>query len=178
MRNTIGTRLLLAFTAVIVVFSCAIALSIERLAGFKTTMHAITADTLPKVEAANAWMFSLQQSLRHASNVLILEDPEKIKAEVQGIQETAADHQRYSEILNATATSPEEKAALKEVSDARANYKTLKTAFLDLMAAGVIPSAKKVLLDEAMPAQLVYLDKLKKFVDHRARADQEPCGPR
>ncbi len=165
LRNTIGTRLLLAFTAVIVVFSCAIALSIERLASFKTTMHAITADTLPKVEAANAWMFSLQQSLRHASNVMILEDPEKIKAEVQGIQETAADHQRYSEILNATATSPEEKAALKEVSEARANYKTLKTAFLDLMAAGVIPSAKKVLLDEAMPAQLVYLDKLKKFVD-------------
>ncbi len=176
LRSTIGMRLTLAFLAVIVVFSGAIALSIERLADFKATMHAITGETLPKVEAANAWMFSLQQSLRHTSNVLILDDPEKIKQEIAGIKQTAADHQRYSEILAATADSPEEKAALKEVSEARANYKTLKTAFLDLMAAGVIPSAKRVLVDEAMPAQLVYLDKLKKFVDLertqiQARAD-------
>jgi methyl-accepting chemotaxis protein len=165
LRNTIGTRLSLAFSVVIVVFSGAISLSIERLANFKTTMHAITAETLPKVEAANAWMFSLQQSVRHTSNVLILEDPEKIKAEVQSIEDAAADHQRYSEILTASADSPDEKAALKEVGEARANYKTLKSAFLALVSAGVIPSAKRVLLDEAMPAQLVYLDSLKKFVD-------------
>ncbi|MGD0490529.1 MAG: methyl-accepting chemotaxis protein [Steroidobacteraceae bacterium] len=165
LRNTIGTRLLLAFTAVIVVFSAAIALSITRLANFKTTVHAITAETLPKVEAANAWMFSLQQSVRHTSNVLILEDPEKIKAEVEEIEKAAADHQRYSEILAASADSPEEKAALQDVSVARANYKTLKSAFLALVSAGVIPSAKKVLLDEAIPAQLVYVDQLKKFAD-------------
>jgi len=45
-----------------------------------------------------------------------------------------------------------------------------------LIEAGVIPSAKRVLLDEAMPAQLRYLDKLNQFVELeraqiRTRAD-------
>lgn len=165
LRNTIGMRLSLAFAAVIVVFSGAIALSITRLANFKTTVHSITAETLPKVETANAWMFDLQQAVRHTANMLILEDPEKIKEEVQGVEKASEENVRYMDTLTASAVLPEEKAALKEVTDARATYKTLEGGYVQLVAAGVIPSAKRVLLDEAMPAQAVYLDKLKKFVD-------------
>ena len=164
-RNTLGMRLFLAFTAVILVFSGAIALSIARLGSFKTTVHSITAGNLPKVETANAWMFRLQQSARHTSNMLILDDPVKIQAEVDAVEQAAAETQRYMDLLTASADLPEERAALKAVIDARAVYKTLEFGYLRLVSAGVIPSAKRVLLDEAMPAQLKYLDKLTKFVD-------------
>jgi methyl-accepting chemotaxis protein len=164
-RIPIATRLLLAFAAVIVIYGGAVALSIVRLGDFKATVHSITAGDLPKQKTANEWIIRLLQTARHTSNMLILEDPDKGKEELAAVQQDTAMGKQYMDELTASATLPEERAALKEVVDARNVYMTLEGAYLSLVGAGLIPSAKRVLLVEAGPAQAEYIDKLAKFVD-------------
>jgi methyl-accepting chemotaxis protein len=164
-RIPIATRLLLAFAAVIVIYGGAVALSIVRLGDFKATVHSITAGDLPKQKTANEWIIRLLQTARHTSNMLILEDPDKVKEELAAVQQDTAMGKQYMDELTASATLPEERAALKEVVDARNVYMTLEGAYLSLVGAGLIPSAKRVLLVEAGPAQAEYIDKLAKFVD-------------
>ena len=164
-RFTLATRLLVAFAAVIVVFGGAVALSIVRLADFKATVHSITTGDLSKVETANAWIVRLLQTARHTSNMLILDDPAKIKEELDSVQDDTAKGKEYMDALTASANLPEERAALQAVIDARTVYMTLEDGYLRLVAAGLIPSAKRILLVEAGPAQSRYLDKLAKFVD-------------
>jgi methyl-accepting chemotaxis protein len=164
-RIPIATRLLLAFAAVIVIYGGAVALSIVRLGDFKATVHSITAGDLPKQKTANEWIIRLLQTARHISNMLILEDPDKVKEELAAVQQDTAMGKQYMDELTASATLPEERAALKEVVDARNVYMTLEGAYLNLVGAGLIPSAKRVLLVEAGPAQAEYIDKLAKFVD-------------
>ncbi|MGO8977487.1 MAG: methyl-accepting chemotaxis protein [Steroidobacteraceae bacterium] len=177
LRVTITARLLLAFAVVIVVFGGAVGLSVARLADFKTTVHSITAGDLPKERTANAWIIRLLQTARHTSNMLILEDPDKIKEELAAVQQDTDMGKQYMDELAASATLPEEQAALKEVVDARNTYMTLEGGYLSLVGAGLIPSAKRILLVEAGPAQAEYIEKLAKFVDLergrvKTRADQ------
>jgi methyl-accepting chemotaxis protein len=164
-RVTITARLLLAFAVVIVVFGGAVALSIARLADFKATVHSITAGDLPKERTANAWIVRLLQTAHHTSDMLILEDPDKIKEELAAVQRDTDMGKQYMDELTASATLPEEQAALKEVVDARNTYMTLEGGYLSLVGAGLIPSAKRILLVEAGPAQAEYIEKLAKFVE-------------
>ena len=78
--------------------------------------------------------------------------------------DTAAGKQ-YMDELVASATLPEEKTALQAVIEARNVYMTLEGGYLSLVEAGVIPSAKRILIVEAGPAQAEYIDKLAKFVE-------------
>jgi len=164
-RNTLSVRLLCAFATVITVYGGAVALSIARLADFRATVHSITAGDLPKVETANAWIVSLLRIARHTSNMLILDDAATIKAELDAVREDTAKGKEYMTALTASATQPEERAALQRVIDARAIYTTLEGGYLSLVAADLIPSAKRILLVEAGPAQAVYLAQLSKFVE-------------
>ena len=52
-RNSVGTRLMLGFAVVIIVFGGAVALSIDRLATFNVAVSDITSRQLAKVETAN-----------------------------------------------------------------------------------------------------------------------------
>ncbi len=164
-RIPIAARLLLAFAAVILVYGGAVALSISRLADFKATVHSITAADLPKQKTASEWIIRLLQTARHTSNMLILEDPAQIKEELDAVQQDTAMGKQYMDELTASANLPEEKAALKAVIDARDVYMTLEQGYLSLVSAGLIPSAKRILLVEAGPAQAQYIDKLAKFVE-------------
>ena len=164
-RTTLYSRLLLAFAVVVAVYCGAVALSIVRLGDFKATVHSITAGDFPKVETANAWIISLQDTARHTANMLILDDPAKIQAEVDAVEKDTAKGKGYMDALTAGANLPLERAALQTVIDARALYTPLEFGYVRLVAAGQIPSAKHILLDETGPAQALYLDKLGRFVD-------------
>jgi methyl-accepting chemotaxis protein len=164
-RIPIATRLLIAFAAVIAVYGGAVALSVVRLTDFKVTVHSITAGDLPKQRTANEWIVSLLRVAHHTSNMLILEDADKVKEELDAVQQDTAKGKEYLDQLTATADLPEEKAALQEVVEARNVYMTLEGGYLSLVGAGLIPSAKRILLVEAGPAQAEYIDKLAKFVE-------------
>ncbi len=57
-RNSVGTRLLLSFAGVMIVFGIAVGLSISRLADFDAALSEISGPLLVKVETAEDWAAS------------------------------------------------------------------------------------------------------------------------
>jgi PAS domain S-box-containing protein len=162
-RNTIGVRLALAFACVIIVFVAAVVLSIGRLSAFNAAVNQITGPGLTKLEMANAWSIRLLQTAHHTRNMLILDDKNKIQAEVDAVMEDKLQRKEYRVALTAISSSAAETAALQAVADSRVVYVPFEDEFLRDVSAGQIKEAKEVLLERARPAQLAYLDALGKY---------------
>src|ERR1700722_9801457 len=162
-RNTIGARLALAFACVIIVFVAAVALSIGRLSAFNAAVNQITGPGLTKLEMANAWSIRLLQTAHHTRNMLILDDKNKIQAEVDAVMADKLQRKAYREALTAISSSAAETAALQAVADSRVVYVPFEDEFLRDVSAGQLKEAKEVLLERARPAQLAYLDALGKY---------------
>jgi hypothetical protein len=162
-RNSIGARLMLAFAGVIIVFCAAVVLSIVRLSAFNAAVSEITGAGLKKLEMTNAWSVCLLQTARHTRNMLILDDKNKIQAEVDAVMEDKLKRKEYLTVLTATSSSAAEAAVLQAVTASRSAYVPLEDEFLRDVSAGELKEAKSVLLDRARPAQLAYLDALGKF---------------
>jgi methyl-accepting chemotaxis protein len=161
-RNTIGARLALAFACVIIVFAAAVGLSIGRLSAFNAGVNQTTGPGLTKLQMANAWSIRLLQTARHTGNMLILDDKNKIQAEVDAVMEDKLQRKAYRVALTEISTSAAEKAALQAVADSRVVYVPLEEEFLRDVIAGQLKEAKE-LLERARPAQLAYLDALGKY---------------
>jgi methyl-accepting chemotaxis protein len=160
--NSVGVRLMLAFAGVIIVFGAAVTLSLGRLAAFDNSVNDITGPAFAKVETANEWSVRLLQSARHTRNMLILDDKNKIQAEIDAVAEDKAKRKEYLEALTASASAAE-KPALQAVEESRAAYVPLEDEFLREIGAGQLKEAKELLLERMRPAQLAYLDALGKF---------------
>jgi methyl-accepting chemotaxis protein len=163
-RDSIASRLLLAFGTVILLLGLAIALSVSRLANFNSAVTAVTGPQLTKLERANAWIYELQESARHTRNMLILEDKQKIQEEISSTENNRAKRTEYLQAFEHSLDSEDEKQALKSVSDARAAYLPFEEEYLRQVSAGQMALAKETLLGKARPAQLEYISALQKLV--------------
>ncbi len=135
-RNTIGVRLALAFASVIIVFVAAVILSIGRLSAFNAAVNQITGPGLTKLEMANAWSIRLLQTAHHTRNMLILDDKNKIQAEVDAVMEDKLQRKEYRLALTASSNSAAETAALQAVADSRVVYVPFEDEFLRDVSAG------------------------------------------
>jgi methyl-accepting chemotaxis protein len=168
-QQSVGSKLLLAFGAVIALPGAAIALSILRLADFNSAVAAVTGPQLQKLEIANAWIYELQETARHTRNMLILDDKEKLREEIQAVEDNKSRRQEYRETLLHRVDSDEEKRALQAVVDARGAYVPLEAGYLQQVAAGQIAQARTTLLDKVRPAQVEYVTTLRNFIEFQKR---------
>jgi methyl-accepting chemotaxis protein len=166
-RNSVGTRLMLAFAGVIAVFGFAVSLSIGRLATFNTTVSEITGPEFTKVETIESWADSLSESMRHARNMLIMDDKTQVQGEVAKVGELAEKTNRYADKMITDVQSAEDKALLQEVLDARTNLAPFDQEFLRQVNAGDFNAAKATLLQRSRPAQLSLIAALVKLRDHQ-----------
>src|SRR5438552_8563995 len=88
-RHSVAARLRFAFGGVILVFGIAITLSITRLAAFNDAVRGITGPMLAQLETADAWAASVSESMRHARNMLIMDDKGDIQGELVKINALA-----------------------------------------------------------------------------------------
>ena len=98
-QQSVGSKLLLAFGVVIVLLGAAITLSIIRLSHFNSAVAAVTGPQLEKLELSNEWIFQLQETARHTRNMLIMDDKDKIRHEIQAAAETKAKRTASMEAL-------------------------------------------------------------------------------
>jgi methyl-accepting chemotaxis protein len=164
----IGTRLGAGFALVLALLVLVAGVGIGRLSDLNDNVVDLAENRLPKLLVSNQWIFSMLQTARQTRNMLILDDKDKVKAEIDGVMKWKAKRREYMEQLQASIVSPEGKAILQKVVDARATYTPYEDEFLKLVAAGDMASAKTVLLDKARPTQLVYIDAISKLVDFQA----------
>jgi methyl-accepting chemotaxis protein len=153
-------RLFLAFGTVIVVMLVAIGASVSRLQQFNGAVRSLTDERVPRLETTHAWIVQLLETARHTRNMLILDDPKLIRAEVDATMENKRLRKQYMEELAAKITDPAEKQALQNVIDLRAQYTPFEDQYLQQVSAGQLKEAKETLLVNARPAQLKYVQAL------------------
>src|SRR6266852_330006 len=166
-RNTVGARLILAFVGVIIVFGAAVALSIDRLAVFNDSVSVITGPDLTKVELASAWMDNISESMRHARNMLIMDDKAQIQGEIAKVRALFEKREKIADEMAAAVRSAEGKALLQAALEARDTLKPLDEDYLQESQAGDSKAAKDTLLQRSRPAQLALIASLQKLSDHQ-----------
>jgi methyl-accepting chemotaxis protein len=164
-RNSVRTRVTLAFATVIVVFGGAVALSIARLAAFNSGMQQVAGPQLANVENVDRWSISLLQSMRHTRNVLLMEDKAEIQNEINAARASDELRKKYADELVAGVRSAEGKALLQTALDARAVLIPLDQEFLRQAEAGDMKAAKDTMYQRLRPAQLGLFAALEKLGD-------------
>jgi len=162
----IGTRLGMGFAALLLLLALVVGIGVGRSSSLNDNMVGLTEQQLPKLLIANEWIISMLQTARQTRNMLILDDKDKIQAEIAGVMKWKEKRKQYIEKLQQSITDPEGKAALQKVIEARAAYTPHEDEYLRLVAAGEMAAAKTTLLDKARPLQLVYIEMLNKLAEH------------
>jgi methyl-accepting chemotaxis protein len=166
-RNSVGTRLLLSFAGVIIVFCIAVGVGLSRLANFNAALGEISGPLLVKVEATDDWAATISESMRHARNMLIMDDKAQIQGEIDRFAELTRKSQEYADTMTATVKSAEGKALLSAVMEARATLLPLDQEFIRQIQAGDAKGAKDTLLEKSRPAQKAFMAALAKIGDHQ-----------
>jgi methyl-accepting chemotaxis protein len=165
-RDSVSARLMFAFAGVIAVFGIAVTLSIHRLAKFNDTVGRITGPLLAQIETADAWSASVSESMRHARNMLIMDDKSDIQGQFDRINELDAKDDEYVRQLSADLQTEQGKALLQETLAARAALAPLNRDFTRQAIAGDVKAAKVTLLTTTRPAQLALIGGIKKLGDY------------
>ena len=165
-RNSVSARLTFAFVGLIMVFGIAVAVSINHLATFNDAVGRITGPMLWQIETADAWSASVSESMRHARNMLIMDDKGDVQGQIDRINELDAKDDEYARELSAGVQTAQGRELLEKALAARAALAPLNRDFMRQAVAGDIKAAKVTLLATTRPAQLALIGGLKNFGDY------------
>jgi methyl-accepting chemotaxis protein len=171
-RNSVRTRVMLAFATVIVVFGGAVALSIARLAAFNTGMEQVAGPQLQQVENVDRWSIGMLQSMRHTRNVLLMDDKAEIQKEIDAARASNEQRKKYADDLVASIRSAEGKDLLQAALDARGMLVPLDDEFLRQAEAGDLKAAKETRYQRLRPAQSALFAALEKLGEHQKSSIQ------
>lgn len=160
----IGTRLGLAFGALLLMVLGIIGLSLSRLESQDALLNKFTSDRVPQLMTSQKWAISVLESGRHMRNIFVL-DHDKIKEELAGLEEEKKNRADYMVALEKTIDTEDGKDKLKNIVDARAKYVVQEDAFIKLVEADQLDAARKLFIDVARPEQLAYLADIYKLTD-------------
>ncbi|MGA2779466.1 MAG: methyl-accepting chemotaxis protein, partial [Steroidobacteraceae bacterium] len=163
--NSVSSRILAAFAAVIVVLGAAIVFSLLRLSDFNKAVSSVVDQSLPKFESADGWSSYTIQSAVHMRNLLLVTDPAKVADEIAAIKQLTQTGSEYMVILQTVARGDDEKTLIQAVSSARANYMLLQDQFLKQVADGKLAEARETLLTSASGPELAYVAELTQVSD-------------
>lgn len=161
----IGTRLGMGFAALLLLLTLIVSTGLGRMSSLNDNVVDMADNRMPKLMISTEWIVAMLQTARLTRNMLILDDKEKIKAEIDAVMKWKEKRSQYLNQLQQSITSEEGKAVLQKVIVARDAYTPHEDEFLRLVGADDLAAAKSVLLDKARPAQLAYIDALYKLVD-------------
>jgi methyl-accepting chemotaxis protein len=164
-RKSVSARIFLAFAVVIAVFGAALAVSLLRLSEFHKAVSSVADQSLPKFESANGWAAYAMQSAIHMRNLLVVNDPDKVAAEIAAIKQNSQNASEYMDILRTVARGDDEVTLIQAVIRARGNYMALQDQFLQEVAAGKLADARETLMTRASGAELAYVAELTQVSD-------------
>jgi methyl-accepting chemotaxis protein WspA len=162
----IGTRLGLAFTVVLVMVLCIVALAVSRLESQDTLLSRFANERVPQVVTAHNWAISVLESARHTRNIFVL-DHDKIPEEISGLQDQKKLRIDHMNAIERAVDTERGKELLKNIVDARAIYVPDEDEFIRLVQANRLDEAKKLLIEKARPEQLKYLAEIYKLIDYQ-----------
>jgi methyl-accepting chemotaxis protein len=162
-RLKVGQRIALGFGALVALMAVIAVSGVAGLRNLHQDVAELTGDHVATLEKVGDWQVSLLQSARHSRNTLILDDKDKVKAEVSALRDERNTRGQIIDWLKERVSSDQAKAALAALQDARNKYSDSEDRFAKLVEAGDLAAAKKLLLDETRPLQLDYLKGIEGF---------------
>jgi methyl-accepting chemotaxis protein len=175
-RMRIAARLALGFGLVIAFLAIVAATSLVRLSEFNRSVEDLAAVRVPKLISVAASVESLLQTSRQMRDVLILDDEKQIKDSLGAVHRARQQRREQLEKLASTATAGKEKELVQALVDAEGKYGPHEEEFLKAGQRGDYAGAKDVMLERVRPAQLAYLEAIKKVSDHQAERSQREAA--
>lgn len=161
----IGTRLGLAFGALLLIVLGIIGLSLSRLESQDALLNKFTNDRVPQLMTSQKWAISVLESGRHMRNVFVL-DHDKIKEELAGLEEEKKNRADYMAVLEKTVDTDEGQQKLKDSVESGGKYIPQEDAFIKLVEADQLDAARTLFIEVARPEQLAYLAGIYKLTDY------------
>lgn len=129
----------------------------------------LSRNLMPRSELASGWLVSVLESARHTRNVLILDDPALINDELVFLEQEKQHRLQFREQLQQMSQDVESQAAMHQVISTQKVYMPLESRYIELIRNGQLDEAKAFLLESMRPAQLIYKDHLKAYLDLQTR---------
>lgn len=132
----VGARLAIGFGVMVVLLICIAVLAITRMRTINDSTKLIVKDRYPKVVIANTVLTHITDNAIQMRTLLLLDDPEKIKAEIAHF----TDDQKLADdgiaLLNNILTTEKGRKILQAIIDARDKYAAGQKTYLKLIAEG------------------------------------------
>ena len=162
----IGTRLGLAFAAVLIMVLGIIALAVSRLEAQDRLLSRFADERVPQVVTSHKWAISVLESARHTRNIFVL-DHDKIPEELSGLEDQKKRRAEDMDEIERAVDTEQAKDLLRNVTEAHAIYAPDEDAFVRLVQANRLDEAKKQLIDKTRPEQLAYIAQNYKLIDYQ-----------
>jgi methyl-accepting chemotaxis protein len=162
----IGTRLGLAFSAVIGLALVVGTIGVSRLSGLSEELHLIGSDRVPKVVKISEMTDNVNLIARELRNAIILSDPQQMSASLQAAEAARAEIAKSLDALAPTIVTEEGKKNLAALVQAREAYVPVQQRFMETVR-GDKESAIVMLETELRPAQLAYIKALDQLEDQQ-----------
>lgn len=153
----IGLRMGLGFALVIGVLLATLALAMSKLGGLNEDIQKITDDRFPKTVIANDIVDNVNLIARSMRNIVLVKEPEAVKAEHERLMKARNDITAQMEKLDQSVKSEKGRALLTAIKDKRAKFVVGQDQFLKLASSGKTDNAVELLMSELRASQRDYL---------------------
>ena len=172
----ISTRLTLGFAAMAALMGVLGGVAVYKTSGVKDEFNDVMNRRYVQVKGLNEVRTGNALVSNALRNLLIMGDPAQIKAQYADI---AAVSKRTGVLLDefkATVTSPEGKALVDKLFQARANYRGPRDQMLKELQTDDIENARRTLITSVMPLQVQYMAAVDAMVDRQDMLMKESAG--
>lgn len=163
----IGQRLAIGFGVVIALLMMLAALSYTRIGGLNEEVTTMVKERYPKTVLANDIKADVNEVTRSMLNVLIMSDPDQVKAELVNMEKKNASATAAIDTLTKETTDPRGQEILKAIAAIRAKFIPGQAAFIALINEDKKENAMVKFMFSMRPQQAKYFDQLDKFTAYQ-----------
>ena len=165
--------LVLSFSALLILFALLATISLVRLQELQLQLEAIADQHMERIESVALMRRAAVEQLASLQTMLLTEDPARRESEWLKARASAAEFTRARQRLLSLGPGEEERTLLSTQARLSEAATPLQERVMDLILAGRDLEARRLLLDEAIPAQervLAELERLQTLQDTTAHA--------
>ena len=170
---SIAKRLSLGFGLLVLMLATLGGVSLWQVGGMAGEVNEVTRGLMPKQKRLGEIESEINEIARAMRNMLIMDAPadiEQQRNEILGSRKAILGHIEW---LEGTIANPEAKRLLQAVQAARTAFVKSQEGFLGALAAGQKDEARRILLEETRPLQLVYIKALDALTDFQDKLTDE-----
>ena len=170
MKNLkIGVRLGLGFTIIMLLMLIVGGYSISKMSQLDRLINDLVKDKFPKTVMLNDMKNNINLSARALRNLIILDEKDESRKEIQRISDAKEAIDKRLEELTKVVRSDTGKAFLKEVVDARIAYLASQKIVLGLIDGNEKEKARAELLTNVRKAQTAYFTAIDKMIEDQGK---------